>query len=122
MSPLRLRHERSHTKVVATLGPASSSKEVLEAGGTKSLSEIITRFYRRVHDKNGTRNGFKPDLIFIIDIESWLLRYESVRCSPTTRMITRNLNYITPPHNRRSSYIILNGGYPWFVGFFPSWL
>ena len=29
MSPLKFRHERSHTKVVATLGPASSSKKVL---------------------------------------------------------------------------------------------
>ncbi len=30
MSPLKLRHERSHTKVVATMGPACSSKQVLE--------------------------------------------------------------------------------------------
>ncbi len=30
MSQLTFRHERSHTKVVATLGPASSSREVLE--------------------------------------------------------------------------------------------
>ena len=30
MSQLKFRHERSHTKVIATLGPASSSREVLE--------------------------------------------------------------------------------------------
>jgi len=30
MSQLTFRHERSHTKVIATLGPASSSREVLE--------------------------------------------------------------------------------------------
>ncbi len=30
MSSLKFRHERSHTKVIATLGPASSSREVLE--------------------------------------------------------------------------------------------
>lgn len=30
MNQLKFRHERSHTKVVATLGPASSSREVLE--------------------------------------------------------------------------------------------
>jgi pyruvate kinase len=30
MRQLKLRHERSHTKIVATLGPASSSRDVLE--------------------------------------------------------------------------------------------
>ena len=30
MSQLKFRHERSHTKVIATLGPASSSRQILE--------------------------------------------------------------------------------------------
>jgi pyruvate kinase len=30
MSPLKFRHDRSHTKVIATLGPASNSRQVLE--------------------------------------------------------------------------------------------
>ncbi len=30
MNPINLRHDRSHTKVIATLGPASASEEVLE--------------------------------------------------------------------------------------------
>lgn len=50
MSPLRLRHERSHTKVVATLGPASSPKKVLEGLFEEGIDVCRLNFSHGSHE------------------------------------------------------------------------
>ncbi len=76
MSPLRLRHDRSHTKIVATLGPASSSKEVLERlfeegidvcrlnfshGSHADHLKLIT-LINEINEENGTYVAMLADL------------------------------------------------------------
>jgi len=76
MSHLRLRHERSHTKIVATLGPASSSKNVLEGlfeegidvcrlnfshGSHADHLELIN-LIKKINDENGTNVAMLADL------------------------------------------------------------
>jgi len=76
MSPLKLRHERSHTKIVATLGPASSSKKVLEGlfeegidvcrlnfshGSHADHLELIN-LIKEINDENGTNVAMLADL------------------------------------------------------------
>jgi pyruvate kinase len=50
MSPLKFRHERSHTKVIATLGPASSSREVLEKLFEEGIDVCRLNFSHGSHD------------------------------------------------------------------------
>jgi len=50
MSQLKFRHERSHTKVVATLGPASSSREVLEKLFEEGIDVCRLNFSHGSHD------------------------------------------------------------------------
>ncbi len=50
MSPLKLRHERSHTKVVATLGPASAPKEVLEGLFEEGIDVCRLNFSHGSHE------------------------------------------------------------------------
>ncbi|MFC2099163.1 pyruvate kinase [Bacteroidota bacterium] len=76
MSPLKFRHERSHTKVVATLGPATSSKKVLEGlfeegidvcrlnfshGSHEDHLEII-KLIKEINEENGTNVAMLADL------------------------------------------------------------
>lgn len=76
MSPLRLRHERSHTKVVATLGPASSSKKVLEglfeegidvcrlnfSHGSHADHLKLIKLIKEINEENGTNVAMLADL------------------------------------------------------------
>jgi pyruvate kinase len=50
MSPLKFRHERSHTKVVATLGPASTSRDVLERLFEEGIDVCRLNFSHGSHD------------------------------------------------------------------------
>ncbi len=50
MSPLKLRHERSHTKVVATLGPACASKQVLEGMFEEGIDVCRLNFSHGSHE------------------------------------------------------------------------
>jgi pyruvate kinase len=50
MSQLKFRHERSHTKVVATLGPASSTREVLEKLFEEGIDVCRLNFSHGSHD------------------------------------------------------------------------
>ncbi len=76
MKPLNLRHERSHTKVIATLGPASSSKEVLQklfeegidvcrlnfSHGSHEVHLKTINLIRDINKKNGTHVAMLADL------------------------------------------------------------
>ncbi len=50
MSPLKLRHDRSHTKVVATLGPASGSREILEKMFEEGIDVCRLNFSHGSHE------------------------------------------------------------------------
>ncbi|MCK5463266.1 MAG: pyruvate kinase, partial [Bacteroidales bacterium] len=50
MSQLKFRHERSHTKVIATLGPASSSRQVLEKLFEEGIDVCRLNFSHGSHD------------------------------------------------------------------------
>ncbi len=50
MTTLKFRHERSHTKVIATLGPASTSQEVLERLFEEGIDVCRLNFSHGNHD------------------------------------------------------------------------
>ncbi len=50
MSPLKFRHDRSHTKVIATLGPASAPKEVLEGLFEEGIDVCRLNFSHGSHE------------------------------------------------------------------------
>ncbi len=52
MSPLKFRHERSHTKIIATLGPASSSKTVLEKLYEEGIDVCRLNFSHGSHEEH----------------------------------------------------------------------
>ena len=76
MSPLKLRHERSHTKVVATMGPACSSKKVLEGLFEEGIDVCRLNFshgshedhlktinlIKQINEENGTSVAMLADL------------------------------------------------------------
>jgi len=82
MSPLKLRHERSHTKVVATLGPASAPKEVLEGLFEEGIDVCRLNFSHGSHEDHlkmiklikeiNTENGC--DVAILADLQGPKLR------------------------------------------------
>jgi len=76
MSPIKLRHDRSHTKMVATLGPASCSEEILErlyeegidvcrlnfSHGSHEDHLTTIKLIRRLNQVNGTNVAILADL------------------------------------------------------------
>ena len=76
MTPIKLRHDRSHTKVVATLGPASDSEEILErlfeegidvcrlnfSHGNQEDHLKTIKLIRKLNQVNGTNVAILADL------------------------------------------------------------
>ncbi len=100
-----MRHERSHTKVIATLGPASISKEVLAQLFEEGIDVCRLNFSHGTHEDhlnsiktiNDLNDHFHSSVAILADLQGPKLRIGEVENNAVELVNGNNLTFISEP-------------------------
>ena len=100
-----MRHRRSHTKVVATLGPASANRPVLEKMFREGIDVCRLNFSHGSHEDhlksieliNDLNTGFSSNVAILVDLQGPKLRIGDVENNAVELINGEEISFVNTP-------------------------